>query len=90
MNSLLCCEQIVYCTMCRKANKKINHHHHTRSLAKTGLWRCKSARSAAHSACIGSFRLSTIASGPDQPLKAFYIENYVFVLLRPSKILIFF
>ncbi len=43
----------------------------SRSPAKTVLRRRKSARSAAHSARIGSFRYSAVASGPDQRLKAF-------------------
>jgi hypothetical protein len=47
--------------------------------AKTGLPRQKSARSAAHSARIGSFYHSAVASGPDQRLKAF-IENHVFAI----------
>jgi hypothetical protein len=41
----------------------------TRLPAKTGLRRRKSTRSAAHSARIGSIRLSAVVSGPDQRLK---------------------
>jgi hypothetical protein len=54
----------------------------SRSPAKTGLRWHKSARSAAHSARIFSFRLSAIVSGPDQRLKAFHIENHVFAIAK--------
>ncbi len=48
------------------------------------------ARFSAHSARIGSFRLSAVASGPDQRFKAFSHWKPCFCLaLRPSKILIF-
>jgi hypothetical protein len=52
----------------------------SRSPAKTGLRRQKSARSGAHSARIGSLRHSAVASDPDQRLKAFHIENHVFAV----------
>jgi hypothetical protein len=51
-------------------------------LAKTGLWQPKSARSAAHSAPNGSFRLFAVALGPHQRLKAFHIENHVFAIAK--------
>ncbi len=56
-------------TFCLKSSREMLAF--TRSLAKTGLWRCKSTRSAAHSARIDSFRLFAVASGPDLRLKAF-------------------